>query len=139
MKTFIISLVVLALLIVGIFSYSEYLETTTAKLNAKLSLISEVLKNEQWEKCSEEINALMKYWKNNEPILAMFNDHEDVDHVKLSISELNVYIKKHNQEEAFKTLEETVIYLERIRKNENLSLENVLNLTPCGLSCHIML
>lgn len=133
MKTFIISLLVLALLIVGIFSYSEYLETTTANLNAKLSLISEVLKNEQWEKCSEEINDLMKYWKNNEPILAMFNDHEDVDHVKLSISELNVYIKKHNQEEAFKTLEETVIYLERIRKNENLSLENVLNLTPCGL------
>ena len=132
-------MLVLALLVTGIFVYSEYLDKATSKLSSNLSSISETLKKEQWENCAEKINALTKCWKRNEPILAMFNDHEDVDHIKLSISELKVYIEKRNQEEALKTLEETVIYLERIRKNENLSLENVLSLTPCGLSCHIML
>lgn len=139
MKTFIISILVLLLLITGIFAYSAYLEKTTSKLSENLHLLAENLKKEHWENCTERINKLVKYWKTNEPILAMFNDHEDVDHIKLSISELKVYIENRNQDEALKTLEEAFIYLERIRKNENLSLENVLSLTHGSLSCHIML
>lgn len=139
MKTFIISMVVFVLLISGVFAYSVYLDTVSSELSENLSSISEAIKKENWENCTEKINNLTKYWKKNEPILAMFNDHEDVDHIKLSISELKVYIKNHNQEEALKALEEAVIYFERIRKNENLSLENVLSLTQSSLSCHIML
>ena len=132
-------MLVFALLLSGIFAYSEYLDQTTSKLSNKLSLLSETIEKDEWEMSLREISDLAKCWKKNEPILAMFNDHEDVDHIKISISELKIYIEKQNQEEALKTLAEATIYLERIRKNENLSLENVLSLTPVGLSCHIML
>ena len=62
----------------------------------------------------------------------MFNDHEDVDNLKLSINELNKDVLFKDKKHILKTLTETKILLERLKKNETLTLENVLGLAPKG-------
>lgn len=139
MKTFIISLVVLAILITGVCVYSVYLDKTMSDLQENLECLLDCINKEQWDKCENEINCLSKNWEKNEPILAMFNDHEDIDNINLSVSDLKESIACKDTEHTLKSLKETKILLERIRKNETLSLENILGLAPVGLSCHIML
>lgn len=139
MKTFIISLMVLAILITGVCVYSVYLEKTMSDLQDNLDRLLDCLNEEQWDKCVDEIDRLSKKWKKNEPVLSMFNDHEDIDNINLSVSDLKESIACKDMEHTLKSLKETKILLERIRKNETLSLENILGLAPVGSSCHIML
>lgn len=139
MKTFIASLVVLALLLIGINVYTYYLESTINDISEQVKIVSEAAYKKDWEYCKDNVKRLVDIWSEKEPVLAMFNDHEDVDNIKLSISKLKESILHENYEETFKCLGETNILLGRIKKNGTLTLENILSLAQFGALCHIML
>lgn len=139
MKTFIISLIVLIILMVGINIYSSYLNNTISDIQEGIDSISSLTYEKEWEKCKEKVETLFDIWDKTEPVLAMFNDHEDVDNIKLSLTELKESVLHENYEHSFNALEETKILLERLSKNENLSLENILGLAHFGIQCHNML
>lgn len=139
MKTFIASLIVLLLLLIGINVYTRYLETTINDITEQVKSVSEAAYKKDWEDCKGKVKKLVNIWSKKEPVLAMFNDHEDVDNIKLSISKLKESILHENYEETFKCLGETVILLDRIKKNSTLTLENILSLAQFGTLCHIML
>lgn len=139
MKTFIVALLALVFLVTGIFFYASYLNSAASELERIIETVSVLAYNEQWSECKKETDKLLKKWSENEAVLAMFNDHEDVDSVKLSIGELKESVSHKSKEHTFKSLTEAKILLERLKKNETLSLENILGLAPQGLSCHNML
>ena len=64
----------------------------------------------------------------------MFTDHEDIDKIKLSIGDLNESILEKDKKEALLSLCQVRILLERLKKNESISLENILKLSPVGKS-----
>ena len=130
MKTFISSLVVFACIIIGVSIYATYLNNVAEELEKSLEILSKSAHDEDWVKCKKEIDDLSGKWSKNEAILAMFNDHEDVDNLKLSINELKKDVSFKDKKHIFKTLTETKILLERLKKNETLTLENVLGLAP---------
>ena len=130
MKTFISSLIVFVSVVISVIIYATYLDNFAEDLNKILENLSEYTHNENWDKSEEEINDLLKKWSKNEAILAMFNDHEDVDNLKLSIYELKKDVFFKDKKHISKTLSETKILLERLKKNETLTLENVLRLAP---------
>ncbi len=139
MKTFIISITVLLILLTGISIYSCYLGGTVKDIDKSIAQVSEFAYKRDWENCKKSTEKLVDIFDKNEAILAMFNDHEDVDNIKLSIAELKESVLHENFEHTFKALEETKILLERIEKNENLTLENILGLAHIGTHCHNML
>ena len=139
MKTFIASLVVLALLLIGINVYTRYLEDTIDDISEQVKIVGESAYKKEWEYCKDSAKTLVNIWSKKEPVLAMFNDHEDVDNIKLSISKLKESVLHENYEETFKCLGETNILLDRIKKNSTLTLENILSLAQFGTLCHIML
>ena len=139
MKTFIASLVVLALLLIGINVYTRYLEGTINDISEQVKIVGESAYKKDWEYCKNSVKTLVNIWSKKEPVLAMFNDHEDVDNIKLSISKLKESVLHENYEETFKCLGETNILLDRIKKNSTLTLENILSLAQFGTLCHIML
>ncbi len=139
MKTFIASLVVLALLLIGINIYTHYLESTINDISEQVKIVGETAYKKDWEYCKDNVKKLVNIWSKKEPVLAMFNDHEDVDNIKLSISKLKESVLHENYEETFKCLGEANILLDRIRKNSTLTLENILSLAQFGTLCHIML
>lgn len=139
MKTFIASLVVLSLLMVGISIYSKYLDDTMSDIDKCIEEVSVYTDKRNWSQCKEKIYKLSDIWKENEPILAMFNDHEDIDKIKLAIGELKENVLQENYEHTSKSLEETKILLERIKKNETLSLENILKVSHFKIISHIVL
>ena len=128
MKTFIASLIVLSLLLIGINIYTYYLESTINEISEQVKIVSEAAYKKDWEYCKENVKKLVNIWSKKEPVLAMFNDQEDVYNIKLSISKLKESILHENYEETFKCLGETIILLDRIKKNSTFTLENILSL-----------
>ena len=139
MKTFLASMAVLLILMVAIGLYSKYLDDSMDDIEKCLKDISYNVNEYNWSECQKKMYLLSDIWKKNEPILAMFNDHEDVDNIKLAIGELNENIFQESYEHTSKSLTETKILLERIRKNETLSLENILKVSHYKVSSHNML
>jgi|GEM_PF-2801572 len=139
MKTFIVALVVLIALITGISFYSSYLNNTINQIEKDLDNLIKIAKEENWDECSKAVTNLIKKWDKHESILAMFNDHEDVDDVKLALGELKESVRHEDSEHTLKALTEAKTFIERLQKNETLTLENILNLAPFSLSCHNML
>lgn len=139
MKTFIIAIVVLLIIVTGGTCYKWYLNKVEEELSSMLDEISDMFQSEDWDKISNKTEEVSEKWEKNEAYLSMFNDHEDVDDIRLSISNLKESIRYQDKEHSQKAVEETKILLNRLRKNETLSLENILGLSPSGLSCHIML
>lgn len=130
MKTFISSLVVFVCIVIGVIIYATYLNSIAEDLDKMLDNLSRYTHEENWEMSEIETEKIFKKWSRNEAILAMFNDHEDVDNLKLSINELKKDVSFKDKKHISKTLTETKILLERLKKNETLTLENVLGLAP---------
>ena len=139
MKTFVTSMIVLLVLLVGIGIYSIYIDGVMQKIEKCVENISESAYKKEWSICKERIKELLEVWRKNEPVLAMFNDHEDVDNIEIAIGKLKENVLHENYENTFHALTETKILLERIKKNETFTLENVLKATHFGVVGHNML
>jgi len=139
LKTFITSMIVLAMLLLGISIYSNYLNNTIQSIEKCVEAINKTACQNEWQKCEEEVKELVGVWDTNESVLAMFNDHEDVDNIKLAIGELKESVLHKNYENTFQALTETKILLDRIRKNETFTLENILKVARFDVVSHNML
>lgn len=139
MKTFLVAMLVLAILITGVLTYSSYLIKAEGELISDIEEISDCVNREDWNEADEKTKALIENWKKHEAILAMFNDHEDLDEIRLSIGDLKDSISHSDVEHTEKAITEFKILLERLRKNESLSLENILGLARYNVSYHSML
>ncbi len=138
MKTFIIALVVLGILLTGVFMYSDYIKKVDSSLRNVIENIEKNTEKEEWNSAQKELKILNDIWKKDEKILAMFNDHEDLDKIKLEISELSEGIDYKNKEHSQKAIANIRVHLERLVKNESMSFENVLKMSQLIISCHIM-
>ncbi len=139
MKTFIIALLVLVILICGILTYCSYLKIIENDLMTIINSVKAEVYRNNWEKSYQYYEELEDKWSKNEGILAMFNDHGELDEIELVLGDLKESISHQDSEHTLKAIAETKTLLERLRKNESLSLENILGLSPNRLSCHIML
>lgn len=139
MKTFIVSLVVFCLLMTGIIIYSKYLVNAMEDIDECIKDITAHMHECDWIACRKKIYKLSEIWDKNESILAMFNDHEDVDKINLVIGELKDNAQQEGCERISELLVETKILLERIKKNQALTLENILKVSQLNEGCHNML
>ena len=138
MKTFIVALLVLSILLSGIFVYSGYIKNVDTSLTKIINDIEKAVSEEKWEISEKKLIDLSRSWNNYEKTLAMFNDHEDLDKIKLAIGELSECIHYNEDEHAQKAIEDIKILLERLVKNESFDLENILNSSQLDVICHIM-
>ena len=139
MKTFLISLLALFCLIGGILTYSAYLTRTEKGIVKEISEISDCVYNQKWKDAENKTRKLIENWEKTEKILSMFNDHGDLDEITLAISDMKESVSNQDEEHSYKAIAEIKILLERLKKNEEFSIENVLALSHCSLSCHNML
>lgn len=126
MKTFIVSMVVAAVMLSGFAIYIGYINTTTKELTEVVNDISHYAKEKNWDKCNEKVNELVSSWRNHEKILCSFTDHGDLDEIKRAISELkeSAYYKDTQFTVMYSSV--LVVLIERLTENEMPKLENVL-------------
>ena len=138
MKTFIVALLVLVIILTGVFIYSDYIKRVDSSLREIIESIEKNADKEEWNTAEKELRKLIDIWKKDEKILAMFNDHEDLDKISLEISDLSESIHHRDTEHTKKAIEKIRVLIERVVKNESMSPENILNrhkIKDCVILC----
>lgn len=138
MKTFIIALLVLGVMISGIVGYSFYMKNFEEKLLKNVDDISIKINEEDWESSHNEYKKMDRFWNKNKKILAMFNDHGDLDDIELEIVDLNESIVHKDKQHSLKAVDNIKVLLKRLAKNESFSIENILKMSHSYIFCHIM-
>lgn len=139
MKTFIVALLAFILVISGTLVYSGYVKRAEREVMDLLDDVKTTLATENWNDAENGYEKLNKIWNKHEKILAVFNDHEELDDIRLSFADLKESIAYKSKEYGQKAIERIKVILKRIRKNESLTIENVLSLSPVRCVFHIML
>ncbi len=140
MKTFIISILLAAVMLTGFGIYIFYLNRTTDELNLTVKNISELAKNEEWEECSEETEKLVKIWNKHEKILCSFTDHGDLDEVKKTVNELKESVFFEDGHHTVMSSSVLLVLIDRLTENEMPNLENILCVqAPTYILSHNML
>ncbi len=138
MKTFIVAMLVLIILVGSVFSISAYLTNVEIDLIEIAEEVSVFSKKGEWDVAFKRFEKLSDKWDKKENIFSVFYNHEDLDDINLAMGNLKESILHNDLEHTLKAVSEIKILLERLIKNESLSIENIL-LAPNRFFCHIML
>lgn len=138
MKTFIIALLVLGVMMSGIVAYSLYMKDFEDSLIKMTDNLSKKINEDDWDNSYKEYKKLSQIWEENKKVLAMFNDHGDLDEIELEIVDLNESIVDKDKQHSLKAVNNIKVLLKRLAKNESFSIENILKLSHNVIFCHIM-
>ncbi len=126
MKTFFSAIIVLFIFLFGIRIYTDYLTNHVEEFMSYTEDITDAAKASKWTVCDQKINQLISAWQKCETVLSVFTDHKDLDDINRAINELKDSIEFQEQKDSVMYASVLHVLLERVLKNEQLSLENIL-------------
>lgn len=126
MKSFMISLIIAALLLFGGFFYMSRLEKISDDLHEINVGISEALRNEDYELAQSKIPELESAISDYEIFCASWENHEHIDEMESTIAELKIYIENHCRSDALAKSNVLSFLFDHLPKNSRLKLENIL-------------
>ncbi len=126
MRMLVISLIFLLLMIgVWIWYHFTSIEPMTQFYQESLRDLSQMIKDEQWEKADEDILLYIDRWEEVKNIWIYFIDQKDIDNIESSMRKVNIYIKNEDKVNAQAELEHMMILFNIIKENECLTIENI--------------
>lgn len=126
MKSFVVSIIIAAVVISGSLFSTHQIEKVSETLSAENSEITEFLKNEDFEKALRLTEDMEDYVNKKKLSLAIIMDHSDLDKIELSIAELKGYVEGNIRTDALAKCSMLDVLLRHMPKNYNLKIENIL-------------
>ncbi|MCH5212695.1 MAG: DUF4363 family protein [Oscillospiraceae bacterium] len=126
MKSFIVSLIIAALLLLGSFFYMSRLEKISDELYKINASIAEALRNEEYELAQSKIPELESAISDYEIFCASWENHEHIDAMESTIAEMKIYAESRHQSDALAKSNALAFLFEHLPKNSRLKLENIL-------------
>lgn len=126
MKTFIISLVILAIILTGGVFYTSALDDISAQMVSQTDAIYESLQAEDFQTAKQQTGQLKETWEENKKVLTALIDHSYLSAIDISVAEL---VENVNYEEVSQASEKNAkikTQMEDIAQNEHLYFENIL-------------
>ncbi len=127
MRMVVISLTIL-LILIGIWVWFHFtsIEPTTSYYYEKLSDLSDLLSDGQWERAKEDMQTYNEKWDETRNLWIYFTNQNDIDNIDLSIKKLVIFIENRDKTMAQAELEHLRVLFNIIKENECLSLENIM-------------
>lgn len=126
MKSFVISVIIAVCIIGGSLMYSFYLNDLSYELNILNNEITELILTENYASASEKISLLSEFAERKKPFLASTTDHNNIDNIEKTVSELKIYTEEKHKADALAKCELLKILFEHLPKNYSLRFENIL-------------
>jgi len=126
MKSFIISLILLALLIVLSIMHTNSLDDVTENLLIKNNDIIESVKDDNFDKAIEDVNSMRDYIETKRVILSATLDHTVINNIDQRIASAEGYIYENERSEALSICMELDVYIKNMPKNYKVKIENIL-------------
>ena len=126
MKSFIVTLIIGAVLVTGSVFYSHHLASEAHKLSEITNSIKESVKSEDYESAKKQTEKLNKRVSDFEKFFLATGDHLEIDNIKINLAELKSYVSNKKQSDAMSKIYVLEFLFEHLPHNSKIRIGNIL-------------
>ncbi|KJR44764.1 hypothetical protein UF75_4852 [Desulfosporosinus sp. I2] len=125
MRTLITIITIILLLLVGSITSNRFIQTTTQKIGDQLNIVEQSLSNRKWESAKNELTTAQKSWEMSNLWWSILFDHQEIDTINLSLTQLENYIKAKDFSDSLVELSTIKLRLENLKESTKLTVKNI--------------
>ena len=126
MKSFIVSIIIAAIVIAGSIMYTHRLETISDKLIAINDAVTERIENEQYGEADEKIRELGEYLEEQREMLATTGNHQELDNIQIYLAELKRFSVGQMKTDALSRCQVLDFLFRHLPQDYRVRIENIL-------------
>lgn len=126
MKQVIISIICIALLVIGGVAEIKYLNKSASYLSSDIEYVKNAIINNNYELAKEQLNNTKNNWKEQKKIWHIFVNNEEIEEIDVSIIELEEYINNQMKEESIVEVSKLISLIKYSANMQRLSIETVI-------------
>lgn len=126
MKQVIISIICIALLVIGGVAEIKYLNKSASYLSSDIEYVKNAIINNNYELAKEQLNNTKNNWKEQKKIWHIFVNNEEIENIDESIVELEEYINNQMKEESIVEVSKLISLIKYSANLQRLSIETVI-------------
>ena len=126
MKSFIISLIIAAIIVGGTVFFTHRIEETSEKLLKDNRKVISCLENDNYKTAHSVTQDMIEFVNEAKISLAIIMDHSDLDKIESGIAELESYIDSEIKADALAKCSVLDVLIRHMPKNYKLKIENIL-------------
>jgi 2-oxoglutarate dehydrogenase complex dehydrogenase (E1) component-like enzyme len=126
LKTWLFTILGLAIFIILSLVNQLYLEKNTHQLATKLQQVEKAIESKKWHQASQRLNSLQKKWHKIKPVWSLLLHHREIDSIDQSLIRTKRAIQSHDDASAQIEQGSLAEYIKHIPKREEFSLVNIL-------------
>lgn len=126
MKSFICSVLVLILVILGICYYEYSVGKYKAEIDSMIKSIEQSVYDENIDSARKDIDKLNDRWDKIKNVLMMFNDHKDLNEMSQTLRMLKAFSEFEEYDEMYSNLETFKLLFSQAVESSKPTLANIL-------------
>lgn len=126
-KELVISIVVVALVVIGnIITQNNTIEAVS-QISGELTLLREEMEKENvdQEKSQKQMKSVEEIWKKRYKIMAFYTEHNELEKVQTELTKLKADIHMEEYAQGVENLENCIFILEHIKDKSALKIVNI--------------
>ncbi len=126
MKQVIISVVCIAILVIGGIAEIKYLNKSASYLSYDIEYIRNAINNDNYDIAKEQLNNTKNNWEAQKKIWHIFVNNEEIENIDESIVELEEYLNNQMKEESLVEVSKLISLVKYSAEMQKLSLETII-------------
>ena len=126
MKQVIISVVCIAILVIGGIAEIKYLNKSASYLSYDIEYIKNAINNDNYDIAKEQLNNTKNNWEVQKKIWHIFVNNEEIENIDESIVELEEYLNNQMKEESLVEVSKLISLVKYSAKMQELSIETII-------------
>ena len=126
MKQVIISVVCIAILVIGGIAEIKYLNKSASYLSYDIEYIKNAINNDNYDFAKEQLNNTKNNWEAQKKIWHIFVNNEEIENIDESIVELEEYLNNQMKEESLVEVSKLISLVKYSAKMQELSIETII-------------
>ena len=124
-RTYITVGVIILLLGVGTFWYSDYIHKSADSIVQKLNLVEELIQGEKWQEAEFELTKMEEEWEETKKMWSVLLHHQEIDSIDISLKRVEKYIQGESSVLGLGELSALRLLVDHISDTESLSIQNI--------------
>lgn len=126
MKQVVISIICIAVLVIGGIAEIKYLNKSASYLSSDIEYIKNAINNNNYDFAKEQLNNTRNSWETQKTIWHIFVNNEEIEEIDETIIELEEYLNNQMKEESLVSVAKLVSLIRYSASMQKVSLETVI-------------